>query len=465
MNLDLYKHIYLLGIGGIGMSALARYFNAHDKKVSGYDKSKTTLTKKLEKEGIAIHYKDDVSQISDEVKAAKFTELLVIYTPAIDENNTEFHFFKEKGITPLKRSKVLGMITRQSFTIAIAGTHGKTTTAALLTHILKNSEIDCTAFLGGLSKDFNSNLVLSKKGNIVIVEADEYDRSFHHLYPDVAVITSIDKDHLDTYENKKSLEIAFQKFASQIKQKGFLLVHTGVQTKFEKPEDGVKMSYSATEKADYYASNIGISNNKTKFDIGVLDILPGMAYEKKITNLLIDIPGKHNIENVLAASAVACFLGATCDNVNNAISTFKGIKRRFEIHLHSDKMTFIDDYAHHPKEVKVTIQATKELYEGKKIMVVFQPHLFSRTQDFADEFAESLSLADELILLDIYPAREKPIDGVTSQMLAEKCTIKNEVCSKEQLISVLEKKDFEVLLTMGAGDISTMVQPIKALYN
>ena len=465
MNLDLYKHIYLLGIGGIGMSALARYFNAHGKKVSGYDKSKTTLTKKLEKEGIAIHYKDDVSQISDEVKAAKFTELLVIYTPAIDENNTEFHFFKEKGITPIKRSKVLGMITRQSFTIAIAGTHGKTTTSALLAHILKNSEIDCTAFLGGLSKDFNSNLVLSKKGNIVIVEADEYDRSFHHLYPDVAVITSIDKDHLDTYENKKSLEIAFQKFASQIKQKGFLLVHTGVQTKFEKPEDGAKMSYSATEKADYYASNIGISNNKTKFDIGVLDILPGMAYEKKITNLLIDIPGKHNIENVLAASAVACFLGATCDNVNNAISTFKGIKRRFEIHLHSDKMTFIDDYAHHPKEVKVTIQATKELYEGKKIMVVFQPHLFSRTQDFADEFAESLSLADELILLEIYPAREKPIDGVTSQMLAEKCTIKNEVCSKEQLISVLEKKDFEVLLTMGAGDISTMVQPIKALYN
>ena len=465
MNLDLYKHIYLLGIGGIGMSALARYFNAHGKKVSGYDKCKTTLTEKLETEGIAIHYKDDVSQISDEVKAAKFTEILIIYTPAIDENNTEFHFFKEKGITPLKRSKVLGMITRQSFTIAIAGTHGKTTTAALLTHILKNSEIDCTAFLGGVSKDFNNNMVLSKKGNIVIVEADEYDHSFHHLYPDIAVITSIDKDHLDIYENKKSLETAFQKFASQVKQKGFLLVHAEVQTEFEKPEDGAKMSYSATEKADYYASNIGISNNRTKFDIGVLDILPGMAYEKKITNLLIDIPGKHNIENVLAASAVACFLGATCDNVNNAISTFKGIKRRFEIHLHSNKMTFIDDYAHHPKEVKVTIQATKELYEGKKIMVVFQPHLFSRTQDFADEFAESLSLADELILLEIYPAREKPVDGVTSQMLAEKCTIKNEVCSKEQLISVLEKKDFEVLLTMGAGDISTMVNPIKALYN
>ncbi len=465
MNLDLYKHIYLLGIGGIGMSALARYFNAQGIQVSGYDKSKTTLTEKLEKEGIAIHYKDDISQISDEVKEAKFAEILVIYTPAIDENNTEFHFFKEKGIIPLKRSEVLGIITRQSFTIAIAGTHGKTTTAALLTHILKNSEIDCTAFLGGVSKDFNSNLILAEKGNIVIVEADEYDRSFLSLYPDVAVITSIDEDHLDIYENKKSLEIAFQKFASQVKQKGFLLVQAGVQTEFEKPEEGALVSYSATEKADYYASNIGISNNKTKFDIGVLDILPGMAYKKKITNLLIDMPGKHNIENVLAASAVACFLGATCDNVEKAIGSFKGIKRRFEIHLHNDKMTFIDDYAHHPKEVKVTIQAVKELYEGKKVMVIFQPHLFSRTQDFADEFAESLSLSDELILLEIYPAREKPIDGVTSQMLAEKCTIKNEVCSKEQLLSVLEKKDFEVLLTMGAGDISTMVQPIKEFYN
>ena len=465
MNLDLYKHIYLLGIGGIGMSALARYFNAQGIQVSGYDKSKTTLTEKLEKEGIAIHYKDDISQVSDEVKVAKFAEILVIYTPAIDENNTEFHFFKEKGIIPLKRSEVLGIITRQSFTIAIAGTHGKTTTAALLTHILKNSEIDCTAFLGGVSKDFNSNLILAEKGNIVIVEADEYDRSFLSLYPDVAVITSIDEDHLDIYENKKSLEIAFQKFASQVKQKGFLLVQAGVQTEFEKPEEGALVSYSATEKADYYASNIGISNNKTKFDIGVLDILPGMAYEKKITNLLIDMPGKHNIENVLAASAVACFLGATCDNVEKAIGSFKGIKRRFEIHLHNDKMTFIDDYAHHPKEVKVTIQAVKELYEGKKVMVIFQPHLFSRTQDFADKFAESLSLSDELILLEIYPAREKPIDGVTSQMLAEKCTIKNEVCSKEQLLSVLEKKDFEVLLTMGAGDISTLVQPIKEFYN
>jgi UDP-N-acetylmuramate--alanine ligase len=465
MNLDLYKHIYLLGIGGIGMSALARYFNAQGIQVSGYDKSKTTLTEKLEKECIAIHYKDDISQISDEVKEAKFAEILVIYTPAIDENNTEFHFFKEKGIIPLKRSEVLGIITHQSFTIAIAGTHGKTTTAALLTHILKNSEIDCTAFLGGVSKDFNSNLILAEKGNIVIVEADEYDRSFLSLYPDVAVITSIDEDHLDIYENKKSLEIAFQKFASQVKQKGFLLVQAGVQTEFEKPEEGALVSYSATEKADYYASNIGISNNKTKFDIGVLDILPGMAYKKKITNLLIDMPGKHNIENVLAASAVACFLGATCDNVEKAIGSFKGIKRRFEIHLHNDKMTFIDDYAHHPKEVKVTIQAVKELYEGKKVMVIFQPHLFSRTQDFADEFAESLSLSDELILLEIYPAREKPIDGVTSQMLAEKCTIKNEVCSKEQLLSVLEKKDFEVLLTMGAGDISTMVQPIKEFYN
>ena len=465
MNLEIYKHIYLLGVGGIGMSALARYFNAHGKKVSGYDKSKTLLTEKLEKEGIAIHYKDDVNQIKKEVKEARLTELLVIYTPAIDEKNSEFLFFKEKGIIPLKRSQVLGMITCQSFTIAIAGTHGKTTTATLLTHILKNSQIDCTAFLGGVSKDFDSNFILAQTGNIVIVEADEYDRSFHHLYPDVAVITSVDEDHLDIYENKRALETAFQKFASQVKQKGFLLVQAGVRTEFKKPEDGVKMSYSATKKADYYASNIGIRNNKTKFDIGVLDILPGMVYEKKISNLLIDIPGKHNIENVLAASAVACLMGVSYDNVNNAISTFKGIKRRFEIHLQSERMTFIDDYAHHPKEVRMTIKAVKRLYKGKKIMVVFQPHLFSRTQDFADEFAESLSLADELILLEIYPAREKPIDGVTSKMLSQKCTIKNEVCSKEELISTLQNKDIEVLLTLGAGDISTLIEPIKALYN
>ncbi|MBC8265947.1 MAG: UDP-N-acetylmuramate--L-alanine ligase [Flavobacteriales bacterium] len=465
MNLDLYKHIYLLGIGGVGMSALARYFNAHGKQVSGYDKYKSPLTEKLEKEGISIHYKDDVSQIKTEVKEVKSTELLVIYTPAIDDNNTEYHFFKEKGIIPVKRSQVLGMITRQSYTIAIAGTHGKTTTACLLTHILKSADIDCTAFLGGVSKDFNSNLVLANKGNIVIVEADEYDRSFLSLYPDIAVITSVDEDHLDVYEDKKSLEKAFLKFATQVKQKGFLLVQAGVKTEFEKPDAGALMSYSATKQADYYAKNIGISNNKTKFDIGVLDILPGMVYERKITNLQIEMPGKHNIENVLAASAVACFLGATCDNVQKAISTFKGVKRRFEIHLQNDKITFIDDYAHHPKEVKLTIQAVKDLYVNKKIMVVFQPHLFSRTKDFADEFAESLSLADELILLEIYPAREKPIDGVSSKMLSEKCTIENEVCSKQELISVLQEKDFQVLLTLGAGDISTMVQPIKELYN
>ena len=290
MNLDLSKHIYLLGIGGIGMSALARYFNAQGIQVSGYDKSKTTLTEKLEKEGIAIHYKDDISQISDEIKEAKFAEILVIYTPAIDENNTEFRFFKEKGIIPLKRSEVLGIITRQSFTIAIAGTHGKTTTTALLTHILKNSEIDCTAFLGGVSKDFNSNLILAEKGNIVIVEADEYDCSFLSLYPDVAVITSIDEDHLDIYENKKSLEIAFQKFASQVKQKGFLLVQAGVQTEFEKPEKGTLVSYSATEKADYYASNIGISNNKTKFDIGVKTSINGLS---KLLSQRIEINSKN----------------------------------------------------------------------------------------------------------------------------------------------------------------------------
>ncbi len=465
MNLDIYKHIYLLGVGGIGMSALARYFNMQGKLVSGYDKCKTSLTKNLEKEGISIHYTDDVELISDEVKNTKFRELLVIYTPAINKENIEFQFFKEKGFIPLKRSEVLGMITKQSYTIAIAGAHGKTTTSALLTHILKCAEIDCTAFLGGVSKDFDSNLVFSKKGKIVIVEADEYDRSFLSLHPDVAVITSIDEDHLDIYKNKSDLEDAFQKFASQIKQKGFLLVHDRIKTNFIKPERGILMNYSASSPADYFADNITIKDGKTKFDIAILDILPGMTCENKISDLFMIMPGKHNIENVLAASAVACYLGATCENVKKAITTFKGIKRRFEVHIQTESISFIDDYAHHPEEVKVTIESVKKLYKNKKVTVVFQPHLFSRTQDFADEFAKSLSIADELVLLEIYPARENPIDGVTSKMLADKCSIKSEVCTKEILIEVLKNKEVEVLLTLGAGDINTMVTPIKELYN
>lgn len=466
MNLESYKYIYFLGIGGIGMSSIARYFNAHGKQVHGYDRCKTRLTEELESEGISIHYRDDINKLDDSIKEAESNKILVVYTPAIDNNNTELMFFKKKGIIPLKRSQVLGIIAKRNFTIAISGTHGKTTTASILTHILKNSKIDCTAFLGGVCNNFDSNFVLAKKGNIVIVEADEYDRSFHHLFPDIAIITSVDKDHLDIYAGKEAIDKAFQQFSSQVKKKGVLVVQAGIKTEFNRPVEGIKLSYSATEEADYYASNIQIINNKTMFDIKINKNKNGILYKDKISNIVMDMPGEHNIENVLAACAVACFMGVSCKDINNAIRTFKGIKRRFEVHIQSDSLTFIDDYAHHPEEVKMTITAVKELYKNKRVMVIFQPHLFTRTQDFADEFAESLSLADELILLEIYPAREKPIDGVTSNILSEKCTIKNEVCSKEELLSVLQnKKDFEVLLTLGAGDIETLVEPIVSLYN
>jgi len=466
MNLESYKYIYFLGIGGIGMSAIARYFNAHGKQVHGYDSCKTKLTEKLEREGILIHYKDDVNELDDRIKEAECNEILVVYTPAIDINNTELTFFKSKGVVPLKRSYVLGIIAKRSFTIAISGTHGKTTTASILTHILKSSKIDCTAFLGGICNNYDSNFVLSKNGNVIIVEADEYDRSFHHLFPDIAIITSVDKDHLDIYGGKEAIDKAFQQFALQVKKKGALIVQAGIKTKFSKPMEGIKLSYSATEEADCYASNIQIVNNKTMFDIKINKSKDGLLFKDKISKVVMGMPGEHNVENVLAACAVACLMGASCSDINNAISTFKGIKRRFEIHIQSDSLTFIDDYAHHPEEVKMTITAVKELYKNKRVMVVFQPHLFTRTQDFADEFAESLSLADELIILEIYPARERPIDGITSNILSEKCTIKNEVCSKEELLSVLQnKKDFEVLLTLGAGDIETLVEPIVSLYN
>ena len=358
------------------------------------------------------------------------------------------------------------MISKQSFTIAVAGTHGKTTTSTILAHILKQAGKESTAFLGGISRNYNTNLLLADKGNILIVEADEYDRSFLQLHADIAIITSVDADHLDIYENKEDLEKAFVQFATQIKQKGLLLVEESVSIDFPVPEDGAKLTYSATKNADYYAENIKVKDGKINFDLKALDIMPGISYEQIHEGLEFILPGTHNVSNSIAASAVSCYLGLGPKDIASGLATFKGINRRFDVHLRTSKIAYVDDYAHHPEEISATIGAAKQLFPQRDLTIVFQPHLFSRTQDLANEFASSLVGANNLILLDIYPAREKPITGVDSQMLLALCTnpIK-EVCSKEELLAVLKNKELDVLLTLGAGDIGTLVEPIKHLLN
>jgi len=466
MNLDLYKHIYFVGIGGIGMSALARYFNAKGMNVCGYDKVESDLCEELESEGINIHYSVGIENIPPQIKDADYNEMLIVYTPAVSLENKELQFFKEKGCRIHKRAEVLGMISHKLFTIAVAGTHGKTTTSTILAHILQNSGKDSTAFLGGISKNYNSNLLLAKQENILVVEADEYDRSFLQLKPDVAIITSVDADHMDVYKTKEDLHKAFIQFTSQIKQKGVLLVEESVDIDFPIPKKGKKLTYSATSKADCYAENIRVKNGKMIFDLFSLNVPSGMLCELNQTDVELILPGKHNISNSVAAACVCYYLGVSAEDISEGIATFNGINRRFEVLINNDDLAFVDDYAHHPEEVSSTINAAKQFFPNRTITVVFQPHLYSRTQDFVTEFAISLSLADQLILLDIYPAREEPISGVNSQMLLDLCTNpKKETCSKHELLKILKGEDLDVLLTLGAGDIGDLVQPIKHMLN
>ncbi len=458
MKLSSYKYIYLVGIGGIGMSALARYFNKTGKIIYGYDMKKSDLCIQLQNEGVCICYQDNLSLIPDEIRESKKNETLVIYTPAISYDNKILTYFKNEGFTFLKRAEVLGYISQESFTIAISGTHGKTTTSTILSHILKQSGKDITAFLGGISLNYNTNILIGNEKSILIVEADEFDRSFLHLHPDIAIITSVDSDHLDTYKDKNDLYLAFQKFASQVKEKGFLLIENSINIDFKTPYLGHKYRYSAKHDTDYFAKNINIKNGKTFFDFVVFNEI------KEAIEL--SMPGIHNLSNAIAASAISCNLGLSFNNIAEGLKTFKGIKRRYEKHINTEKLVYIDDYAHHPEEVSTTIDTTKELYPLRKLIVVFQPHLYSRTKDLANEFADSLQRADDLVLLDIYPAREKPIIGIDSYMLLDLCdNPKKEVCSKDKLLSILDNKDIDVLLTLGAGDIGTLVEPIKHMLN
>jgi len=450
------KHsVFLIGVGGIGMSALARYFNNIGKLVYGYDKTETGLTQKLVSEGIKIHYDDNIDLIPDAVTQNRAVSL-IIYTPAIPKDNKQLNYFIDNGFKIYKRAEILGAITNNYKTVAVAGTHGKTSVSTLTAHILNGSEISCYAFLGGISKNTNSNLVLPHSNStekIAVVEADEFDRSFLNLNPDIALITSIDADHLDIYENKADLINSFEQFVNNIKQGGILIRKKSITLSVN---SSVKQyTYSLDENADYYALNLKMNKDGTYcFDL--------MTPIGTIVGFKTGMPGKINAENAVAAAAIALLSGISRDIVRLQMQSFKGVKRRFDFQIVTDNFIYIDDYAHHPEELKAFIASVIEMFPYKKITGVFQPHLYTRTRDFADGFALSLDMLDELVLLDIYPAREKPITGVSSKIIYDKVKLdKKLICSKNELLAYLKKNKPEVLLTMGAGDIDTLVEPIK----
>lgn len=443
MNLKEIHSVYFIGIGGIGMSALAQYFNVSGKSVSGYDKTPSTITSVLIDSGISVHFQDDVNLISKDILNPE--GVLIVYTPAIHKNHEELNYFRNNGFKVLKRSEVLGIITENTFCLAVAGTHGKTTTTSILGHLLKECDLEMTAFLGGITENYNSNLIL-QGDKISVVEADEFDRSFLTLSPDFAGITSMDADHLDIYGEAASLEDSFKEFSQKIKPNGKLFVKKGL------PLKGI--TYAIDEDADYIAHNIKIENGAYIFDV--------KTPINNIENLKFNLPGRHNLSNALLALAMALEYGCPHQQLAKALVTFKGVKRRFSIHLKTDKLVFVDDYAHHPEELNALFSAVKEMYPERKVLAIFQPHLFSRTQDFITEFAESLSQFDELLLLDIYPARELPIEGVTSKWLLSKIENTNKkLINKSEIISEIQKSSATVIVTIGAGDIGEEVKRIK----
>lgn len=459
--MSMKKNIYLLGIGGIGMSALARYYNHAGCRVAGYDRTPSKLTHELENEGISIHFEDNIELIPKEFRENE-NDTLVIYTPAVPKELKEFVYIREKGFELCKRSQVLGLIASDKKCLAVAGTHGKTTTSTMLAHIFTHSQVGCTAFLGGISRNYDTNLLLSKS-KYLVAEADEFDRSFLQLYPETAVITSTDADHLDIYNDHSTIKKAFADFASQVKEYGSLVIKLGVDIDLWNVSAKKIYRYSFDKKADFYASDIEIHNGGFfKFNLNH----PGGVIE----GCKLGVPGWVNVENAIAASAVALINGVDPQKVKNALESFKGVERRFDIRLNTPKCSYIDDYAHHPQEIKAAISSMRNIFSGRKLTGIFQPHLFTRTRDFAADFAESLSALDELILLDIYPARELPIEGVTSKIIFDSVTIENKILiKKEGLMQELEKREIDALITFGAGDIDRFIEPIteylKRRYN
>jgi UDP-N-acetylmuramate--alanine ligase len=443
LNLNQIHNVYFIGIGGIGMSALARYFIAANKNVAGYDKTKTEITDALEDLGADIHFSDNLAIIDK--KYLNNEKTLVVYTPAIPNSHTELNYFITNKFQVLKRSEVLGLITENTICLAVAGTHGKTTTTSILGHLMNECNVKMTAFLGGISENYHSNLI-QNGSEVTVVEADEFDRSFLTLSPDYACITSMDADHLDIYGNSEGLKESFIAFSKKIKPNGKLFVKKGL------PLKGI--TYAIEESADYIAKNIKIENGTYVFDV--------QTPNQNIQNLIFNLPGRHNLSNALIALAMAVEFGCSPNSLSSALASYRGVQRRFTYQIKTDDLVFIDDYAHHPEEIKAVYQAVTEMYPNQKALVIFQPHLFSRTKDFINEFGSSLEKFDSILLLDIYPARELPIKGVDSELLLSKINNPNKkLISKSQIVDEIQKSNIKIIITLGAGDIGAEVKKIK----
>lgn len=456
MNIEEIKSVYFIGAGGIGMSALIRYFLSHGKVVAGYDRTSTPLTARLIEEGAQIHYTEDVKLIPEACLDPDTT--LVIYSPAIPKENLELIYFRAHEFEIQKRAEVLGTITLSSKGLCVAGTHGKTTTSCMAAHLLQESHVGCTAFLGGISKNYGTNLLLSKESPYTVIEADEFDRSFHWLSPWISVITSTDPDHLDIYGTKEAYLDSFRHYTTLIQPGGCLILHTGLEMQAQ-VQPGVKTYSYSRDEGDFHAENIRIGGGEIIIDF--------VAPDTRINDISLGVPVSINIDNGIAAMAMAHLSGATDDEIKAGMASFRGVDRRFDFHLKSAEQALISDYAHHPAEVAQSIRSIRELYADKKLTVVFQPHLYTRTRDFYMEFAESLSLADEVILTEIYPAREVPIPGVTSNLIYDNLHpgIEKTLCHKEQVQLLLSKKQLEVVIVLGAGDMDNQMSDIAKLMN
>lgn len=451
MNIETIESVYFVGAGGIGMSALVRYFLSKGKLVAGYDRTPSPLTECLIAEGAQIHYEENIDLIPAACRNKATT--LVILTPAVPQEHAELTYFRENGFEIQKRAQVLGTITRSSKGLCVAGTHGKTTTSTMAAHLLHQSHVGCTAFLGGISKNYGTNLLLSPTSPYTVIEADEFDRSFHWLSPYMSVITSSDADHLDIYGTEQAYLESFEHYTTLIQPGGALIIRKGISLQ-PKVQPGVKVYTYSRDEGDFHAENIRIGNGEIFIDFVTPDV--------RINNIQLGVPVSINIENGVAAMALALLNGATPEEIKQGMASFRGVDRRFDFKIKTDRIVFLSDYAHHPSEIKQSILSMRELYRDKKLTAVFQPHLYTRTRDFYQEFADSLSLLDEVILTDIYPAREQPIAGVSSQLIFDNLRpgITKSICPKENIVNVLKEKELEVLMTLGAGDIDNYVPAI-----